>query len=161
MTDRPGSARQASRAPQDLAGGAALIVLAALALFLARGLPVGRLGAMGPGMLPVVVAALVGGFGLYLVVQSFLTDGPPMERWTLRGPAFILGAVLLFAVTVRPLGMAVAGPLVILVGGFADRDARPRELLVFGLVMSALCIGLFRYALGLPIPVAPWSFLSY
>ena len=30
------------------------------------------------------------------------------------------------------------------------------EAVVFGLVMSAFCIGLFRFALGLPVPVAPW-----
>lgn len=167
MTGNQKSSHLASRAPQSLAGGVVLIALAACAFYLARGLPVGSFGAMGPGMLPVLVASFVAGLGLLLVGQSFLTDGPPMDGWTLRGPALILGAVVLFAVTIRgfdfgggfvvpPLGMAVAGPLVIFVGGLADRDARLGELVLFGFVMSAVCVGLFRYALGLSIPVAPF-----
>ncbi len=35
----------------------------------------------------------------------------------------------------------------------ASADTRPKELVVFAVAMTALCIGLFRYALGLPIPV--------
>jgi hypothetical protein len=39
------------------------------------------------------------------------------------------------------------------VSGFASPESRPRELVVFALAMTALCVGLFRYALSLPIPV--------
>ena len=37
--------------------------------------------------------------------------------------------------------------------GAASPETRPVELVVFAVVMTAFCIGLFRYALGLPIPV--------
>lgn len=50
-------------------------------------------------------------------------------------------------------GLAVAGPLVVLISAGADEDLRWGEILIFGLVMTALCIGLFRYLLNLPIPV--------
>ena len=30
------------------------------------------------------------------------------------------------------------------------------ELLIFAAILTAFCIGLFRYALGLALPVAPW-----
>jgi hypothetical protein len=28
--------------------------------------------------------------------------------------------------------------------------------LVYALAITALCTGLFRFALGIPVPVAPW-----
>ena len=50
----------------------------------------------------------------------------------------------------------MATPLAIIASGLADKDARPGELLIFAVVLSACCTGIFRYALGLSIPVAPW-----
>jgi hypothetical protein len=68
----------------------------------------------------------------------------------------VLGAVALFAAMIRPLGLVVAGPLAVIFAGAADRDSRPVELVIFALVLSASCIGLFKYVLGLPIPLAPF-----
>jgi hypothetical protein len=52
--------------------------------------------------------------------------------------------------------MAVAAPLAIVCSGLAAKEARIGELLVFALVLTAFCVGVFRYGLGLSIPVAPW-----
>jgi putative tricarboxylic transport membrane protein len=79
-----------------------------------------------------------------------------LNRWPLRGPLFVLGAMVVFGMAVRPLGLAVAGPLAIAVSAFASSEVRWRETLVYGLAMTAFCIGLFKFALGLPIPLAPW-----
>jgi putative tricarboxylic transport membrane protein len=35
---------------------------------------------------------------------------------------------------------------------------RWKETILFGVLMTAFCIGLFKFALGLPIPLAPWLF---
>ena len=58
-----------------------------------------------------------------------------------------------FALTIRSVGLALAGPLVMLLAGAASPDARWRELTVFAVVITLACVGLFRFALGLPIPV--------
>ena len=65
-------------------------------------------------------------------------------------------AVRAIAIAIPSLGMAVACPLAIIASGLAARDSRLPELLVFAVVLTAFCIGLFRYALGLSVPVAPW-----
>jgi putative tricarboxylic transport membrane protein len=141
------------RAPRNLAAGLGLMAVAAVALQATARLDVGRLRAMGPGMLPRSVAALVGLSGLLLVAASFLRDGPPLGRWRLRGPLLVSLAVLGFAATIRSVGLVVAGPLVVFVGGAAAPDFRWKELVVFAVVVTAGCVALFRYALGLPIPV--------
>ena len=139
---------------QDLFGGLAVIAVAVFAYWLARKLPSGAAGGMGPGALPKGLALLLGALGVALLANAF--NGEPAARWTIRGPLFVLGALVLFGATVRPLGLAVAGPLAIAAAAFASSEARWRETLIYGLAMTAFCVALFKFALGLPIPLAPW-----
>src|SRR4028118_703450 len=123
------------RSPQSLIGGLLLIALAALALYLTRDLDQGTLNAMGPAMLPRWLAIAVGLSGLALVAFAFAKEGDARERWSLRGPVFVIGAILAFAVTIRPfsfgglatpgLGLPAAGPLALTPGGYAGPGARP------------------------------------
>jgi putative tricarboxylic transport membrane protein len=144
------------RAPQEFAAGLFLAAVAALALWQGAGLAAGTLGHMGPGMLPRALSAAALVLGIALLAMGFLEKGAPLDRWRLRGPLFILGAVVLFGLSIRPAGLAVAGPLAVIVGAQADRGTRLVESAVFAVVLTALCVGLFKLALGLPIPVAPW-----
>ena len=153
------------QAPQSLIGGLLLIALAALALYLTRDLDQGTLNAMGPAMLPRWLAIGVGLSGLALVVFGFLKEGDVLERWSLRGPVFVIGAILAFAVTIRPfsfggvatpgLGLLVSGPLAIILGGYATPEARLRDLVILALSLTPFCMVLFGDLLNLPIPVFP------
>lgn len=161
------SPRGAVRAQQSLAGGLFLIALAALALWLTQDLDQGTLNAMGPAMLPRWLAFAVGLSGLALIVFAFIKDGEPLERWTLRGPLFIITAILAFALTIRGyafgafsipgLGLMIAGPLAIIVGGFATPEARLRDLVILALSLTPFCMVMFGDSalLNLPIPMFP------
>jgi len=89
-------------------------------------------------------------------VDGVAEGGPVLERWTIRGPLFVLGAVVVFGLAVRPLGLVVAGPLAIVISALASSEVRWKETILVGVVVTAFCIGLFKFALGLPIPLAPW-----
>jgi hypothetical protein len=71
----------------------------------------------------------------------------------LRGPFFIVAGILAFAVTIRLFGLVVAGPLAMVIGGYATHEVREKEILIFAAIMTAFCVGLFRYILNLPIPI--------
>jgi putative tricarboxylic transport membrane protein len=141
------------QAPQDFVAGTSLVLLALLALWASKDLVGGRLGAPGPGMFPRVLATGVLLSGLALVVGSLVHKGEPLARWALRGPFFICLGVLAFALTIRTPGLVVAGPAVVLVSGAASPETRWRELAVFSLAITAVCILLFRTLLHLPIPI--------
>ena len=153
------------RAPQNFFAGLALVAIAAFALWATSDLSQGTLRAMGPAMLPRWLAIAVGLSGLALVVFAFLKDGDALERWSLRGPVFVIGAILAFAVTIRPfsfgglatpgLGLLVSGPLAIILGGFATPEARLRDLVILALSLTPFCMVLFGDLLNLPIPVFP------
>lgn len=144
------------RAPQDFAAGLFLIALSVFALWQSAELSMGTLRHLGPGMVPHALAVLLALCGLILALNALRRDGPTLERWGMRGPVFVFGSAILFAMTIRPLGLAVAGPLLIIISGMASHETRWRETLVFGIAMTAFCLVLFRLLLSLPIPVAPW-----
>ncbi|HWP35822.1 MAG TPA: tripartite tricarboxylate transporter TctB family protein [Thermodesulfobacteriota bacterium] len=130
-----------------------LIALALFALWASAGLEMGRLSMMGPGMMPRVVAVLIGLLGLVLVVLALVVEGPGLERWSVRGPFFVCLGVVAFALAIRTVGLVVAAPAVVLISGAASPETRPLELLVFAVVITLFCAGLFRYVLNLPIPI--------
>jgi len=141
------------RGPQNCVSGLALIALSLFAVYLVSDLPQGTLRAMGPAMLPRWLAIGVGLCGVILTVLGLMRDGDGLETWTFRGPLFVALGIVAFALTIRLFGLVVAGPLALLIGGFASPDTRPKELVVFAVLMTAFCIGLFRYALNQPMPI--------
>ena len=145
--------RGAIRAPQNFVAGLALLATAAVAFAGASELGSGRFYAVGPGLLPRGVATLLAVLGGALLVGSLLKDGDPLGRWPLRGPIFVFLGVAAFALSIRTVGLAVAGPLVAMISGAASPETRPKELIAFAIVVTGLSVGLFRYVLNLPIPI--------
>lgn len=154
------------RSQQDLAAGLFMILLAIVALVLARDLPMGSLRQIGPGMLPKAFAVICAGLGVLLALSSLRYHGEKLSGWSWRGVIFVLGGAVVFGLTIRgfdlgpikvpQLGLVVSGPLVVLISGLAADDRKIKELVIFALVMTTFCALLFKYALGLPIPLAPW-----
>lgn len=141
---------------QDAAAGLVVMAVACFVLWQGADLGAGTLRAIGAGMMPRVLALLFAALGLALLVSAAFSPGSRLERWTLRGPVMILAAVAIFGLTVRPVGLAIAGPLAILTAAAASPETRWPETLIFAVVITTFCIVLFKFALGLAIPLAPW-----
>ncbi len=164
MSDGGGGLR--IRSPQDMGAGIFMIVLGVAALILGSNLSMGTLRSIGPGMLPKSLAVICMAIGLLLCVNSLRFGGPALESWSWKGILLVLGGACLFGLVIRgfqigpisvpSLGLVAAGPLVVLVSGMAADDRKVRQLFIFAAVMTIGCALLFKYALGLPIPLAPW-----
>jgi putative tricarboxylic transport membrane protein len=167
------------RDPRELTAGASLLGIAALALWQGSDLEPGTLRQMGPGMLPRVLAVLVGLCGVAIGVRALrhtppqaagngvtgaaagdgATPGAEAARsvWgSLRAPLFLVLAATVFGLCVRPLGLVIASPLAIVISTWASPETKRLESLWFALGMTAFCVVLFWTLLKLPIPVAPW-----
>jgi len=145
-----------SHLTQDAAGGLFLLVVAGIALWGGADLSAGTLRQIGPGMLPRALAVLLGILGAILLAGAFVRPGAAMGGWQWRGPFFVLGAAVTFALVIRPLGLTAAVPAAMIIAAFASDESTWRETLVFAVVMTIGCLLLFKTLLGLPIPVAPW-----
>lgn len=143
------------RNPQDFFGGLALVALAAFALWAGSDLPGMRGFAFGPGTAPRLFAWLLGAFGLGIAAIGVLTHGPDLQRYAVRGPLFITAAILLFAVSIRPLGLVVTTFATILVSAAASEETRWLETTIWAAALTLFCALLFPYALNLPLPLWP------
>jgi putative tricarboxylic transport membrane protein len=176
MMSREASSRGLVRSPLDVGGGLFLLALAVLGFAGGFNLPTGTLSGIGSGLLPKSVAVLIAAFGVLLIVQGLLFEGDRLEQWHLRGPVFVLGAVILFALVIRGstlnfggilgipvlasvkipgLGLIVAGPLSVIVSSFAEKSTKPSEIVIFAIIMTLLSGILFKELLNLPIPFDP------
>jgi Na+/phosphate symporter len=140
---------------RDIVAGLFLIVIAGIGYAGTLELPSVWAG-VGPGLLPKLVAGLIALVGVLIMLLGMTSSAERLQSWTLRGPVFVLGAAIVFAATIRTLGLAVAGPLTWIIAAMADPDSRWAEIMLFALLMTVLCVGLFKYALRLPIPLLPF-----
>src|SRR5262249_44787852 len=101
------------------------------------------------------LAVLIAAFGIVLMLQGIFGSGPALERWAIRGPFFVLGAVVLFAVTIRWGGLIIAGPLAVVMSALASQETKPSEIAVFAVAMTLFSGLLFKELLNLPIPFDP------
>ena len=94
-------------------------------------IPTAKYQSIGPDLFPRVCAwaLVVGGIGLLL--RGLLRRGPALALPGVRGVALIVLAVVAFGVVAPRFGYAVAGFLTIVISGFATREVKPRQLLVF------------------------------
>ena len=162
--------RSVVRAPQSFVAGLGLVLLGLFGIWAARDLARGTLGSMGPGMVPhwVAIGVTIGGGAL--AVTGLVREGAGLQTFGLRGPLTVVLAILAFTVTIRPftlgsvvtpgLGLIVAGPLAVIIGGYATPEARFRELLILALFLTAGCMLLFGDLLNLPIPIFPTALIE-
>ncbi len=143
------------RSPQDVAGGLALIVLAAIAYSQAMELPYGRAARMGPGYFPTLLSGLIALFGAIIAFGGLRADGPRLQRWSFRRILPVMAGIIWFALTIRGLGLVAAGAGLFLIASLAAPDFHWRGTVIFGSCVVAFAAVLFPILLGLPLPIWP------
>jgi putative tricarboxylic transport membrane protein len=96
-------------------------------------------------------------FGMILlgVVLAYFGLRDPVRRVMVRGPIFLVLAVIVFAETIRPMGLVFATFVTVMVSALATPEARWRETVIWGVVLTIFCSLLFPYALALPFMLWP------
>jgi putative tricarboxylic transport membrane protein len=196
------------RNPQDFYGGLVLVALALFALWASRDLPGMRGFAFGPGTAPRMFAGILGALGALIAFVGLVTDGPKIERVTVRGtllgalliaifvvvsrfgapltmslglrqfetvlaalvvllvtialargadrgPLYIVAGTLIFAGTIRPLGLVFASFISLVVSAAATVEMRWRETIIWAAALTIFCALLFVYGLNLPFAFWP------
>jgi putative tricarboxylic transport membrane protein len=143
------------RAPQDFYGGLALVMLATLALVASAELPGQRGFAFGPGTAPRLFAGVLIALGAAITVVGLASDGPGIEKYKLRGPILVIGAILSFAAMIRPMGLIPATFFTYMISIFGSKEMRLVEGLIAAAVMTVFCVLLFVYLLNLPFQLWP------
>jgi putative tricarboxylic transport membrane protein len=149
------------RAPRDFWGGLVLVAIAGLAVWLT-----GSLGGMsgasfGPGTAPRLFSALLALCGVIIAITGLFQDGPPLDSFALRGPAYVVTGIALFALLMRgfwivpPFGLVPSSFAAFMVSIMGSSEMRWVESLIAGVAMTLFCVVLFVYLLKLPFDLWP------
>ena len=143
---------------KDYNAGVMYITIGAFFAGFATNYPMGTAVRMGPAYFPSVLGALLGLLGLILVFRSFFMRGgelPTKTHW--RPLVAILGAACLFGFLINVAGLVIASAVMMVVGALGGWDFRWKEQVINAVIMTAACVGIFYYGLGLPFKLFPWS----
>lgn len=117
-----------------------------------KNMTVGTASQMGPGFFPLMLSIVLGALSIIVVLTE--SDGP--GRLKLPPPKaliLILIAPVIFAFSIRPLGLVVTVAVVVFVASLASRLARLQDSLLLAGGLSIFCTIVFYYLLSLPIPL--------
>ena len=157
------------RGPRDFYGGLALIALAIVAILATGDLPGQHGFSFGPGTAPRMFAGLLAAIGALVALTGLIFEGEPIGHFAVRGPAYVLVAILLFAGMIRgidlrmigipasipSLGLVVSTFFAFMVSILGSSEFRWVESLLAAVAMTAFCVGLFVYLLQLPFQLWP------
>jgi len=139
------------RLTKDLLSGVMFSVFGLGAAIIAVGYGFGSPARMGPGFFPIVVGVLLAVMGFALIVQSLRhpeTD-EPVERLHFRPLFFISAAIASFGILMEERGLIAALVALIVIARFAGREGSIAELIMMVIVLIAISVGIFVYALNI------------
>ncbi|MFH1557739.1 MAG: tripartite tricarboxylate transporter TctB family protein [Pseudomonadota bacterium] len=138
---------------KDLWTGVLFSAAGIAAIVFVREHEMGSATSMGPAYFPTILGMLQILIGLVLVARSFLRSGLPIGRLVLGKMALVLGAILLFGLLLRGMGLIVAIIVIVVISAYASEKFR--WLSALGLAVG-IAIGsaiVFSVLLGIPVPL--------
>jgi hypothetical protein len=138
---------------KDVWAGLFLVAVGVIAVVIARNYTFGTALRMGPGFFPTVLGGFLILSGLYILANGLRSGETLAGSWSLRSLIVLPLALALFGVLIDRAGFIPAMLVLIFGSGLAGTDFRLIELLVFSVLLTALCAIVFVWALGLPYPL--------
>ena len=145
------------RNQKDFWSGVMFLVIGLVFAGVAQRYDFGTAQRMGPGYFPTVLGGLLAVLGLIIAIRGLASEarGGDIEPFHFGTLAVVLGAVALFALLLRPAGLAAALLVLIGVSAYASHEFRVREVIPLALVLVALVLAVFIWGLGMVVPVWP------
>ncbi len=142
---------------KDIWAGALLIAIGAAAMLIARDYPFGTALRMGPGYFPMLLGGLLILFGLAILASGLREGDKIAGSWSLRALVILPLSLVLFGLLIDRAGFIPAMLVLIFGSATASSEFRFLEVLLFSIGLTALCVVVFVFALGLPYPlIAGW-----
>lgn len=117
----------------------------------------GSAAKMGPGYFPTALGVILAVMGAAIAIGA---AGPTahethVDRFHFRELGLVLGAVVLFGVLLKPLGLILSLLVLVLVSSFASHEFSWKAALLNAIILIVLCYAVFIWALKLIFPLWP------
>ena len=138
---------------RDFWAGVMLIATGATSVIIARNYSFGTSLRMGPGYFPSVLGGALVLFGLYLVVAGLKRNEKIEGNWSLRALIVVPLSLVLFGLLMEHAGFIPALIVLIFGSAAAGTEFKLLEVLLLAVGLTAFCVVLFIWGLGLPYPL--------
>src|SRR5262249_23725218 len=129
------------------------IAIGIAAVVIARDYPMGTTLRMGPGSFPTALGAVLCAVGVYLVARGVRSVDPPRGCWSLRAPLLDPQPLRRYGLLVLRPGFVPALIVLIIGASAAGREFKLIEVVLLAIGLTAACVAVFVWALGLPYPL--------
>ena len=137
--------------------GALVIAIGLLIYLLVHDYPRGRISEFGPGFVPWAASIGLILLGAAMLVRAWASAGEQLDL--VMRPAVVLlpAAMAIFAFGVERFGLALTAAVGVFVASLASDESRFAERIILSLGLAALVTVVFGYALGMTMPLWPFS----
>ena len=150
-------------------GGVLFIAIGGMFALIARGLSIGdnvllagyAMGTparMGPGFFPFYLGMILLILGIIILVSGLREhpgDPGKVDKFHWGPILYVLLSVVLFGLVLKPLGMLLAGILLVMGASLGSHDFQLKRTIVLALGLVIFCAFVFVGGLKLPIPLCP------
>lgn len=145
------------RSQKDFFSGLFYLAVGLGFALVARTYSMGTAAKMGPGYFPFWLGIVLAILGLIVTIQSLSSKGEvdKLDRWDIKTLLWILGAVVLFGLLLRPLGLVLSLVVLILVSSMASHEFGWKGTILNIIFLIAFAMGAFVYGLNLQFPIWP------
>jgi putative tricarboxylic transport membrane protein len=126
---------------------------------LISGYAMGTAARMGPAYFPFWLGLILFALGLIIAIGGIRGEGGPDSGFPIfhwKPILYILGSVVMFGLILKPVGMLIAGFLVVIVSSMGNPEKfHTRDVILLGFGLVIFCALVFVWGLKLPIPLCP------
>ncbi len=150
--------RLRARLTKNFLAGLMFMGFGLLGLWLSMPLDNGTLSDMGPGYFPRAISALLVLLGAGLSATDLMQDGEAVEGWAWKPLILITTSSIAFALLLKPVGLVGTLAATTVLATAAGTLLRPLPLAILVAIMVVANVGIFVFALNMPIPLWPPMF---
>ncbi len=138
---------------KDFLSGVMFIAFGLVALYFGRNLQMGTTVRMGPGYVPHMLAYIMLALGGIIAVVALLTPGEITEAPKWKPITMVTVGIVCFALLFESAGLIPALVVLILIASLGGDEFKLTEVLFNMVVLSILCIAVFKVGLSMNISV--------
>jgi putative exporter of polyketide antibiotics len=148
-------------------GGLLFALIGLFFAVIARGVPglsflpgysMGTPARMGPAFFPFYLGVILLILGVIIAVsgvRGVKGEETDVEKFHWGPILYVLGSVVVFGLLLKPIGMLLAGLVLVVGASFGSHEFRLKQTLILGTSLSIFCAFVFVGGLKLPIPLCP------
>jgi hypothetical protein len=140
-------------ASKDFLAGLMFVAFGVAALWFGRHLAIGTAVRMGPGYVPRALSFILLGLGGFICVLALVSGGEPTETPRWKPITLVTLGIVAFALLFERLGMLPALVALVGISSVAGQEFKLAEVVGNMVVLTILCIVVFKLGLGMNIAV--------